>query len=150
MVNLGKAIENDKKWNAEKRGPFMNVFINLTLTLPWICFIQKNDFKKDQILKKYKLEKWPIGYGTAKWLKNDQCWNFSLYDCLAVLFFCSNHTLLSMPMPLHDAAQSLKPQTEENLRKVSTKKDWNGKLKKIIACKQGWRVHFEWIWFAES
>jgi len=24
-------------------------------------------------------------------------------------------------MPLHDAAQSLKPQTEENLRKVSTK-----------------------------
>lgn len=38
------------------------------------------------------------------------------------LFF-SNHTLLSMPMPFHDAAQSLKPQTEQNLRKVSTKND---------------------------
>jgi len=59
MVNLGKAIENDE----DKRGPFMNIFINLTLTLP---FIQNNDFKKDQILKKYKLEKWPIGYRTAK------------------------------------------------------------------------------------
>ncbi|XP_078365428.1 uncharacterized protein LOC144649735 isoform X2 [Oculina patagonica] len=29
-----------------------------------------------------------------------------------------NHTLLSMPMPLHDAAQSLKPQTEQHLRKI--------------------------------
>ena len=41
----------------------MNVLIN---TLPWIGFIQNNDFKKDKILKKYKLEKWPIGYETAK------------------------------------------------------------------------------------
>ena len=48
--------------------------------------------------------------------------NFSLYDCLAV-FLCSNHTLLSMPMPFHDAAQSLKPQTEQNLRKVSSKRN---------------------------
>lgn len=30
----------------------------------------------------------------------------------------SNHTLLSMPMPLHDATQSLKPQTEQHLRKI--------------------------------
>ena len=58
MVNLGKGIENDKKWNEEKLVPFMNVLIN---TLPWIGFIQNNDFKKEQILKKYKLEKWPIG-----------------------------------------------------------------------------------------
>ena len=62
MVNLGKEIENDKKWNEEKLVPFMNVLIN---TLPWIGFIQNNDFKKEQILKKYKLEKWPIGYETA-------------------------------------------------------------------------------------
>ena len=41
----------------------MNVLIN---TLPWICFIANNDFKKDQMLKKYKLEKWPIGYEKAK------------------------------------------------------------------------------------
>ena len=46
MVNLGKEIENDKKW---------------------ICFIKNNDFKTDQIiLKKKKLKKWPIGYETAK------------------------------------------------------------------------------------
>ena len=36
----------------------------------------------------------------------------------SVFVSCSNHTLLSMPMPLHDAAQSLKPQTEQHLRKV--------------------------------
>ena len=41
----------------------MNVFLNFD---PSIGFIQKNDFKKDQILKKYKLEKWPKGYKTAK------------------------------------------------------------------------------------
>ena len=53
MVNLGTEIENDKKWNEEKLGPCMNLFrLILTLTLPWICFIQNNDFKKDQILQK--------------------------------------------------------------------------------------------------
>ena len=51
-------------------------FINFDpyTTQAWICFIQNNDLKKDQILKKQKLEKWPIGYETAKWLKNDECW----------------------------------------------------------------------------
>ena len=28
MVKLGKEIENKKKWNEEKLGPCMNVFIN--------------------------------------------------------------------------------------------------------------------------
>ena len=53
LVNLGKEIEKDKKWNEKKLGPCMNVFsLILIFTLPWICFIQNNDFKKDQILKK--------------------------------------------------------------------------------------------------
>ena len=60
MANLGKEIENENKCNEKKRGPCM------TLTLPWICFIQNIDFKKDQIFKKQKLEKWPIGYEAAK------------------------------------------------------------------------------------
>ena len=51
VVNLGKEIENDKKLNEKKLGPCMHSLI-LTLTLPWICFIQNNDFEKDQILKK--------------------------------------------------------------------------------------------------
>ena len=46
MANLGKEIENENKCNEKKRGPCM------TLTLPWICFIQNIDFKKDQIFKK--------------------------------------------------------------------------------------------------
>ena len=37
----------------------------------------------------------------------------------SAFLYSSNHTLLSMPMPLHDAAQSLKPQTEQHLRKVN-------------------------------
>ena len=28
MLNLGKEIENDKKWNEKKPGPCMNVFLN--------------------------------------------------------------------------------------------------------------------------
>ena len=53
MVNLGKEIENDKKWNELKETRFMRTYsLILTLTLPWICFIQNSDFKKDQILKK--------------------------------------------------------------------------------------------------
>ena len=36
-----------------------------------------------------------------------------------LFFYCySNYTLHFMPMPLHDAAQSLKPQTEHNLQEV--------------------------------
>ena len=59
---VGKEIENDKKWDEKKLRPRMNVYSLIsTLTLPWICFIQNNDFEKDQILKKKKLEKWPIG-----------------------------------------------------------------------------------------
>ena len=38
----------------------------MTLAQPWICLIQNNDFKKDQILKKYNLKKWSIENEMAK------------------------------------------------------------------------------------
>ena len=44
----------------------MNVFINFEPYSTLDLFHQKNDIIKDQILKKEKLEKWPIGYETAK------------------------------------------------------------------------------------
>ena len=53
MVNLGKEIENEYKWNEQKLGPCMNVFINFDpYTTLDLGFIQSNDFKKDQILQK--------------------------------------------------------------------------------------------------
>ena len=53
MVNLEKEIENEYKWNEQKLGPCMNVFINFDpYTTLDLGFIQRNDFKKDQILKK--------------------------------------------------------------------------------------------------
>ena len=47
----------------------------LTLTLPWICFIQNNDFKTDQILKEI-IETWEVTnrLWNGKMIKNDQCW----------------------------------------------------------------------------
>ncbi|XP_074615858.1 F-actin-uncapping protein LRRC16A-like [Acropora palmata] len=52
---------------------------------------------------------------TLSWDKNGT--SYRGFADIAAALEC-NHTLLSMPMPLHDAAQSLKPQTEENLRKI--------------------------------
>ncbi|XP_015751674.1 PREDICTED: leucine-rich repeat-containing protein 16A-like [Acropora digitifera] len=52
---------------------------------------------------------------TLSWDKNGT--SYKGFADIAAALEC-NHTLLSMPMPLHDAAQSLKPQTEENLRKI--------------------------------
>lgn len=52
---------------------------------------------------------------TLDWDKNGTTYR-GFADIAAALE--SNHTLLSMPMPLHDAAQSLKPQTEQHLRKI--------------------------------
>ena len=50
MVHLGKEIENENHaWTYS--------FI-LNLKLPWICVIQNNDFKKDQILK--EIETWKV------------------------------------------------------------------------------------------
>ena len=46
MVNLEKEIENEKKKEIQT--------LILTLTLPWICFIQNNDFEKDQIAFLYE------------------------------------------------------------------------------------------------
>ena len=42
MVNLGKEIENDKKWNEKKPGPFINFDPYTSLDL-----FQKSDFKID-------------------------------------------------------------------------------------------------------
>jgi len=52
MVNVGKEIEHDKKWNKTKLGPCMNVFLNFDPYTSLDLFHPKNDFKKDQILKK--------------------------------------------------------------------------------------------------
>ena len=52
MVNLGKEIENDKKWNEKKLGTCMNVFLNFDSYTTLDLFHPNNDFKKDQILKK--------------------------------------------------------------------------------------------------
>ena len=67
MVNSGKEIENDKK--SDHAWPYSLI---LTLTLPWICFIQNNDKKWSNIkeIKTWKvanrlwngkmIKKWPM------------------------------------------------------------------------------------------
>ena len=52
MVNLGKEIENDKKWNEKKLGPCMNVFLNFDPYTTLDLFNPKQWLQKDQILKK--------------------------------------------------------------------------------------------------
>ena len=79
MVNFGKKLRMRRSETITNSDHAWTYSLILTLTLPWICFIQNNDFKIDQILKKYKLEKWPIGYETAKWSRNDQCWKQTLF-----------------------------------------------------------------------
>ena len=44
-----KMTRSETKRNSDHAWTYSLI---LTLTLPWICFIQNNDFKKDQILKK--------------------------------------------------------------------------------------------------
>ena len=55
----------------------MDVFINFDPYTTLICFIQNNDFKKDQILEKYRLKKWPIGFETAKFPSSTKLTFFS-------------------------------------------------------------------------
>ena len=77
MVNLGKEIENEKKWNEKKLGPCMNIFLNFDPNTTLDLFHPKQWVQKGSNIKEietWKVEKWPIGYETAKWLKNDQCW----------------------------------------------------------------------------
>lgn len=52
---------------------------------------------------------------TLNWDKNGT--SYRGFADIAAALEC-NHTLLSMPIPLHDAAQSLKPQTEQHLKKI--------------------------------
>ena len=48
MINMGKEIENEKKWKEKKPGPCMNVFINFDPDTTLDLFHpKKNDFKKD-------------------------------------------------------------------------------------------------------
>ena len=63
MVNLGKEIENEKKWNEKKLGPCMNVFINFdpysTLDLSHIKEIET--WKVANRLGNGKMiKKWPV------------------------------------------------------------------------------------------
>ena len=73
MVNLGREIENEKKWNEKKLGPCMNVFINF---YPWTTldlFHPKQWLQKRSNIKEIKtwkvanrlwngkmIKKWPM------------------------------------------------------------------------------------------
>ena len=75
MVNFGKEIENEKKWNEKNLGPCMNVFLNFDPYTTLDLFHPKQWLQKRSNIK--EIETWKvarIGYETAKWLKNDQCW----------------------------------------------------------------------------
>ena len=75
MVNFGKELENEKKWNEKNLEPCMNVFLNFDLYTTLDLFHPKRWLQKRSIIK--EIETWKvarIGYETAKWLKNDQCW----------------------------------------------------------------------------
>ena len=50
-VVLRRWERSKQKFGVMKRVDKTKFSLILTLTLPWICFIQNNDFKKDQILK---------------------------------------------------------------------------------------------------
>ena len=52
MVNLGKEIENDKKWNEKKLGPCMNVFLNFD-PYTTLDHLRKINEKKRQKLRRH-------------------------------------------------------------------------------------------------
>ena len=57
MVNLGKEIENDERWNEKKLGPFMNVFLNFDPHTTLDLF-HPNDLKKWSNIK--EIETWKV------------------------------------------------------------------------------------------
>ena len=57
MVNLGKEIENDKKWNEKKLGPYMNVFINFDPYTTLDLFHPKQWLQKRSNSKEIKIWK---------------------------------------------------------------------------------------------
>ena len=71
MVNLGKEIENDKKWNEKKLVPCKNVFHNFDPYTTLDLFHPKQWLKKRSNIKEIETWNWPIGYKMGKWLKND-------------------------------------------------------------------------------
>ena len=72
MVNLGKEIENDKKWNEKKVAPCMNVFINFDPYTTLDLFHPKQWLQKRSNIK--EIETWKVANkGNGKMIKNDQC-----------------------------------------------------------------------------
>ena len=58
MVNLGKEIENEKKWNEEKLEPCMNVFINFYPYTTLNLFHPKQRLQKRSNIK--EIETWKV------------------------------------------------------------------------------------------
>ena len=58
MVNLGKEIENDKKWNEKKLGPCMNVFLNFDPYTTLDLFHPKQWLQKRSNIK--EIETWKV------------------------------------------------------------------------------------------
>ena len=68
MVNLGKEIENDKKWNEKKLGPRINVFLNFDPYTTLDLFHPKQLLQKRSNIKEIETLK------AANRLWNVKCW----------------------------------------------------------------------------
>ena len=73
MVNLGKEIENEERWNEKKLGPCMNVFLNFEAYTPLDLFHPKQWLQKRSNIK--EIETWKVAnrLWNGKMIKNDQC-----------------------------------------------------------------------------
>ena len=58
MVNVGKEIENDKKWSEKKLGPCMNVFLNFDRYTTLDLFHPKQWLQKRLNIK--EIETWKL------------------------------------------------------------------------------------------
>ena len=67
MVNLGKEIENEKKWNEKKLGSCMNVFINFDHYTTLDLFHPKQWLKEVELPWKVANRLWN-GKMTKKWI----------------------------------------------------------------------------------
>ena len=86
MVNLGKEIENDKKWNAEKKlgpeliltllGPCMNECLNFDPYITLDLFHPKQRLEKRSNIKEIETWKGANRLWNGKMIKKwpDQCW----------------------------------------------------------------------------
>ena len=72
MINLGREIENNKKWNEKKLEPCMNVFLNFHPTLD--LFHPKQWLQKRSYIK--EIETWKV---------NNRLWNGKMIKKLPML-----------------------------------------------------------------